>query len=249
MSGWAASHSRSIRAASAALAAPASASARGRPGVVVPRMWLALVVSVPHLASQTLAYGWSVGSTLALRSRALSASVRAMSSIGHSSMSREKRAETRREICVEGGTRTFPARWPHFLPPCNWSSRWIAAAPASAKSFASLITDDGPPWLKGASQRGIRKEYCPGAPRVGISDDRAEVVCVRQPDTLLGGGRHPGIVVLAVVQLLGAEDAVDLVRDRRIRIVPAAPPASVGPDGTAADTRTQSQGPPRYCPS
>ena len=36
--GWLVSHSFSIRAASAALRAPARTSARGNPGVVVPRM-------------------------------------------------------------------------------------------------------------------------------------------------------------------------------------------------------------------
>jgi hypothetical protein len=61
--------------------------------------------------------------------RALSASVRAMSSIELSMRSSWKRAATSRETCELGGTRTLPERCPHFLPPWSWSSIWMAAAP------------------------------------------------------------------------------------------------------------------------
>lgn len=56
---------------------------------------------------------WSDASTVDESSFADSESVRAIRSMGHRIRSVWKRDAISREVCVEVGTRTFPAKWPH----------------------------------------------------------------------------------------------------------------------------------------
>ncbi|PHH67851.1 hypothetical protein CDD83_6374 [Cordyceps sp. RAO-2017] len=89
---------------------------------------------------------WSRTSMADDSSRPDSASVRASSRFSHPMTSHWKRAALSRLTCSPVGTSTLPARWPHFLPPCSWSSKCTAAAPCSANSLASLSTAERPPW-------------------------------------------------------------------------------------------------------
>ena len=57
--------------------------------------------------------GWSDTSIVEFMSLADSASVRAMRSMGFRRMSSWKREAMRRDMWVDVGTRTLPARWPH----------------------------------------------------------------------------------------------------------------------------------------
>ena len=59
--------------------------------------------------------GASAGSTSLVSSRALSASVRAITSVGTSAMSAARRAATRVRMKWPVGTSTLPPRCPHFF--------------------------------------------------------------------------------------------------------------------------------------
>lgn len=90
---------------------------------------------------------WSRTSMVLLRSFPLSESVLAIRRFSVPIRSHWNLAATSLLMCSAMGTSTLPARWPHFFPPCSWSSKWTAAAPFSAKSLASFSTAVRPPCL------------------------------------------------------------------------------------------------------
>ena len=59
-----------------------------------------------------------------------------------------------------------------------------------------------------------------GAPCICIGDDRLHIVDIWHCGSLIWRSRHALVVVLAIVKLLCAEEAVDLVRHRRVWVVP-----------------------------
>jgi hypothetical protein len=70
-------------------------------------------------------------------SLALSASVRATSTVGTPHhVGREARRVSVRMNC-DVGTSTLPPRWPHFFSLASWSSKCTPAAPASIMPFIS----------------------------------------------------------------------------------------------------------------
>ena len=73
----------------------------------------------------------SRSSTSEVMSRALSASVRAMTSVGVPHTSAARRAAVRLRSCAAVGIKTLPPRWPHFFSDASWSSKWTPATPAS----------------------------------------------------------------------------------------------------------------------
>ena len=188
-SGFRASHSASILSISApdlpSASAAAMTSASARSGEVTPLM-----------------NSWSTMSTVLESSFADSASVRAMRSIVDFMRSSWKRAAMRRETCADAGTRTLPARCPHFFPPTSWSSRWMADAPYiahglymdmkstcgvqltdSANSLTSFITVERPPCLPQAGAYSVSlsspadvQAVC--LPHIRISYDRTQVIDV-----------------------------------------------------------------------
>ena len=75
--------------------------------------------------------GASHSSTSVVSSVALSASVRATSTVGTFSTSAARRAAVSVRMNCDVGTSTLPPRWPHFFSAASWSSKWTPAAPAS----------------------------------------------------------------------------------------------------------------------
>jgi hypothetical protein len=80
---------------------------------------------------------WSRSSTSLVSSLALSASVRATSSVGTSITSAARRAATSVRMNCDVGTSTLPPMWPHFFSDASWSSKCTPAAPASIMAFIS----------------------------------------------------------------------------------------------------------------
>ena len=68
--------------------------------------------------------GRSRSSMSLVRSFALSASVRATSSVGHAAhVGREARRDERADELRSSGTSTLPPMWPHFFSLASWSSK------------------------------------------------------------------------------------------------------------------------------
>ena len=94
---------------------------------------------------------WSRSSTSLVISVALSASVRATSTVGTSQTSAARRAATSVRMNWLVGTSTLPPRWPHFFSEASWSSKWTPAAPASIIDRISSKALSGPPKPASAS--------------------------------------------------------------------------------------------------
>ena len=93
----------------------------------------------------------SAGSASLVTSFALSASVRAIRTVGTPHTSAASRAAFRVRTNWLVGTRTLPPRWPHFFSDASWSSKWTPAAPASIIAFISSKALSAPPKPASAS--------------------------------------------------------------------------------------------------
>ena len=93
----------------------------------------------------------SRSSTSEVISCALSASVRATSTVGTPQTSAARRAAFRLRMCAWVGISTLPPRWPHFFSEASWSSKWTPAAPASISAFIISKAFSGPPKPASAS--------------------------------------------------------------------------------------------------
>ena len=58
------------------------------------------------------------------------------------------------------------------------------------------------------------------SPSISVGDDGHEIVYVRHLGTLLGRCGPAFVIVLLVVELLGTEDPVDLIRNGSVWVVP-----------------------------
>jgi hypothetical protein len=94
---------------------------------------------------------WSRSSTSLSRSLALSASVRATSTVGTSITSAARRAATSVRMNCDVGTSTLPPMWPHFFSEASWSSKCTPEAPDSIMAFMSSYALSGPPKPASAS--------------------------------------------------------------------------------------------------
>jgi hypothetical protein len=113
--------------------------------------------------------GLSRSSMSEVSSLALSASVRATSTVGTShDVGREARRDQRADELLVG-TSTLPPRWPHFFSLASWSSKCTPAAPASIMAFISSKALSGPPKPASASATiGANQSIL--APPLGVLD-------------------------------------------------------------------------------
>jgi len=121
---------------------------------------------------------------------ALSASVRAIRTVGTPQTSAASRAAFSVRTNWVVGTSTFPPRWPHFFSEASWSSKWTPAAPASIIAFISSNAFSGPPNPASASATIGTIQWVDASPSaVVIWSARRRALLIRRTcaGTLLAG--------------------------------------------------------------